>query len=360
MPAVIPEIPAATNLDRQFQKIFTPVKETLDIWAGRTGDPNQRLVRVGELADLVIESGAGGGGIDPADFLKVNGSNAMEATLNIATDTEPKFSARANASGASLGRFQNSTTGYGATDGLHVGILADERAWLWNYEATDFYIGTNNKVAILIESGAGIELYDDGVKKLTVNSGGISVVGDVSATGDISATQIQAVDVDTTAPTGDQVLAYDSGNTRYEPKNLYDLTNGARVYRSTTQNLTAGAFTPLSFDTEVIDNESIWAIGNPTRFTAPTDGWYVMEASFALVAPTSATADFRWTKNGTDYLSGGRIPLSGAGDGATLVAVAFLSASDYVEIEVLCANAEQVLAATATNYVNNSASIVKI
>jgi len=57
-----------------------------------------------------------------------------------------------NDSGKSILQFTNTTTGTGATDGLHVGHVADEDVAFWNHEDTDINIATNNTHRIKIKN----------------------------------------------------------------------------------------------------------------------------------------------------------------------------------------------------------------
>jgi len=65
----IPEIPFPSGIEQNLQRILSPVKETLDIWAGRIGNPLCRHVTIEDLLDEAITvnilgSGGGGSGTD--------------------------------------------------------------------------------------------------------------------------------------------------------------------------------------------------------------------------------------------------------------------------------------------------------
>lgn len=77
---------------------------------------------------------------------------------------------------------------------------------------------------------------------------------------------------------------------------------GARVTHSTTQSLTDGAWTPLTFDTETRDDANFHDNVNPTRLTAPSSGWYDI----------SGFVEFAANHVGSRGL---RIRLDGAGSG---------------------------------------------
>ena len=66
-------------------------------------------------------------------------------------------------SGKCILQFTNTTTGTGATDGLHVGHVADEDVAFWNHEDTDINIATNNTHRIKIKN--------DGLVGINLGSG---------------------------------------------------------------------------------------------------------------------------------------------------------------------------------------------
>lgn len=374
MPAPVPEIPATTSLDQQFARIYTPIKETLDIYEGRVGDPTvDRVVKIGELAEILTSDAIInaiiaeiGGGLDPNDFLRVDGTNSMTGTLSIVTADDPKIDARDAAGDEVLARFRNTDTGFTSTDGLEVGILGTEVARVWNYEATDLEIGTNNLLAILADSAGGLELYYAGAKKAETVTGGFSVTGDVTATGDISATQIQGVDVQNVAPADGEVLAYVAANSRYEPSpqtggGAGGPTTGAIVYRNSTQSITpVSTWIALSWNTEVRDDENYWAIGNPTRITFPEDGYYTVSAVFNLSSATSTLIFSRFLKNGTDVISINIDDIFNTNADARLSTVThYFEAGDYLEFQLNMSNVETVQAATAANLSNNACYVTK-
>jgi len=58
----IPEIPFASGVEQNLQRMLAPIKETLDIWAGRIGDPLCRHVTIEDLLDEAITVNIIGGG----------------------------------------------------------------------------------------------------------------------------------------------------------------------------------------------------------------------------------------------------------------------------------------------------------
>ena len=59
----------------------------------------------------------------------------------------------------------------------------------------------------------------------------------------------------------------------------------ARVRRDTTQSLTDGAFTTISFTVCDKDNDSMWSAGSPTLLTVQTPGWYEITYGGSCVTP---------------------------------------------------------------------------
>lgn len=107
-----------------------------------------------------------------------------------------------------------------------------------------------------------------------------------------------------------------------------------KVYRNASQSAASATEVPISFDTEVRDDASYWAIGNPTRLVIPSTGVYEIEAqvTWANGATTLVAADVR--VNGTDYYANaGKVPNSGLNTRIQVSSGALpLNASDYVEI----------------------------
>lgn len=70
----IPEIPFASGVEQNLQRMLAPIKETLDIWAGRIGDPLCRHVTIEDLLDEAITVNIIGGG---------SGSVAVHASTHV-------------------------------------------------------------------------------------------------------------------------------------------------------------------------------------------------------------------------------------------------------------------------------------
>jgi hypothetical protein len=86
-------------------------------------------------------------------------------------------------SGAGALQVTNSTTGYTASDGLLVGLDADEKALVWNYENTDMILATNNTPYLTISASGDVSI--DGSFALSAGSDNSSTgtINDVTTAG---------------------------------------------------------------------------------------------------------------------------------------------------------------------------------
>lgn len=111
---------------------------------------------------------------------------------------------------------------------------------------------------------------------------------------------------------------------------------GARVYLAGAgQSIPGtGTWTPISFNTEVKDTDSIFDLAAPTRLTARTAGWYTITGSF--VWPGTAGGNYRLggiRKNGGGLLAQATSPFgTGTYPRVSLAAVEFMNVGDYVEL----------------------------
>ncbi len=90
---------------------------------------------------------------------------------------------------------------------------------------------------------------------------------------------------DPSAQSEGDVLVYDASEDAYDPVaqstlvGAYPTAIEASVRRATVQAISTSTGTPVSFSTELSDTDSIWAIGDPTKFVAPRAGLYHFTAS---------------------------------------------------------------------------------
>jgi hypothetical protein len=111
-------------------------------------------------------------------------------------------------------------------------------------------------------------------------------------------------------------------------------TKGARVRRSTAQSIPNASFsTALIFDQELTDDGGMFDVGQPTRLTAPADGWYSLVATLNYAANATGTRYVWFRINGVDIIDS--VNSDAASAGPTILNLStqtYLSADDYVEI----------------------------
>ena len=125
---------------------------------------------------------------------------------------------------------------------------------------------------------------------------------------------------------------------------------GASAYNAGTLTISSGTPTKLSFDTNNYDTSSIHSTSvNPTRFTAPQTGYYLLSAGANF---TSAPGFFdmsiyiNGSQTSTPFLFKGGSSTS-ANTGPTAAAVFHLTSGDYVEFSVFTSNSNTLTAGPA-------------
>lgn len=130
-----------------------------------------------------------------------------------------------------------------------------------------------------------------------------------------------------------QVLGMNSGATALEWKSA--LVKGTRVVNASF-SLADATLTQVSFTGESVDELSAWVIGSPTRLTIPTTGWYMVSAYTSYANNSSGRRLTSVILNGTtevittDY----RMPVNGGTTNVTIAGLAYLTAGDYLELQV--------------------------
>jgi hypothetical protein len=108
---------------------------------------------------------------------------------------------------------------------------------------------------------------------------------------------------------------------------------GARVYNDGNQNIAASTPTAVTYDQERWDTDGIWNVGNPTRLTSQTEGYYYIAASAVFDGDTLGT--FRYCDlylNGTTFIAKNwRSPTSNIDTCMSISTLYPLEVGDYVE-----------------------------
>jgi hypothetical protein len=109
-------------------------------------------------------------------------------------------------------------------------------------------------------------------------------------------------------------------------------TKGARVRRSTTQSIPNAIQTALSFDEELSDDAGMYDGGQPTRLTAPADGWYSLNAAMYFGANANGHRYMWFRLNGTDTLEAANNQAGSSEVNLNVSGQVYLSAGDYIEV----------------------------
>lgn len=113
------------------------------------------------------------------------------------------------------------------------------------------------------------------------------------------------------------------------------VASAARAYRTTNQSITTGTLTAFSPDTVDFDSDVYWAVGNPTRLTAPRQGKYTVGCSILWDTSTTGNRSVYVVKNGVTgtRLAGEQMPANNGGI-LNIATTLNLVAGDYVEFYV--------------------------
>lgn len=114
---------------------------------------------------------------------------------------------------------------------------------------------------------------------------------------------------------------------------------GVRVYRSTAQALADNDLTPIAFSHALVNHQSAWSSGQPTRLYARSSGYYMAGGQATVDSSEFASSGYMMVavrRNGDNFLvqnemycsSGRRISL------AVMTALFWMDEGDYVEIVV--------------------------
>lgn len=142
-------------------------------------------------------------------------------------------------SNASFAQFTNSDTGVTATDGLQIGVGADENSYIYNYENTHMIFATNNLERMRIENGGNIGINNNSPSYT------LDVIGQINASlGMLSTTflGVGTVSLPTFSFTGDT----NTGMYNISSDKLGFATNGTFAMAiDSSQNIGFGSESPL-------------------------------------------------------------------------------------------------------------------
>lgn len=126
------------------------------------------------------------------------------------------------------------------------------------------------------------------------------------------------------------------------------------VVKSTTQAISPTA-AAISWDAVVQDDGNIWSAGQPTRLTARSDGWYIVQGSILWAVAPSSHKRMQFRKNGTTTYPGVEgYPSTTQRNKNSALVILYLEKNDYVEIM-----ARQSVAGTI-NVDSGNAALVKV
>ena len=138
-----------------------------------------------------------------------------------------------------------------------------------------------------------------------------------------------------------------------------------RAYNSTTQSITSGADTAVTFDTEDFDVGGLHStVTNTSRFTVPASGGglFVMTANVFLAASGTGILSIDWKLNGTTKIGTGQFIGNSAANAVQVEHTTFavLAAGDYVEVIVNQNSGGPLNIGSATRTLASQAQIVKL
>ena len=137
---------------------------------------------------------------------------------------------------------------------------------------------------------------------------------------------------------------------------------GARAYRTTSQTVTAGVETAMTFDAEEFDTDTFHDNStNPSRMTIPAGlgGKYLVQSHLGFPGASHGVIFGRIKKNGTTFITGSEDDLSTGSDSSLHPGVVIdLAAGDYVEI--FASRASGTAIGATTNSFSNTFEIVKL
>lgn len=113
------------------------------------------------------------------------------------------------------------------------------------------------------------------------------------------------------------------------------VSEGARVYNSANISISNNAWTSLTFNTERFDDNSFHStVSNTSRLTAPGAGLYLIWGNVEWAVNATGNRNMRLLLNGTTVIA--QVSEAATGEYRYQVSTIYsLSASDYIELQVL-------------------------
>jgi len=145
----------------------------------------------------------------------------------------------------------------------------------------------------------------------------------------------------------DQVLKVSGGLPTWSTLSTTPTAVGAQVLRTTTQVITGGTTTAVSWSSAGTNTDSIWSSGSATRFTIPSGKSGVYQVSTSITFNNaSGQVQFYIYKNGTALTNYSYVTaLNGSNiNGGSMNAILTLAAADYIEIFVKSNNTAEIIA----------------
>ena len=127
---------------------------------------------------------------------------------------------------------------------------------------------------------------------------------------------------------------------------------GCRVIRNTTQSISSGVNTALSWNTEIVDTDNCWSSGNPTRLVAARSGYYIIGGNWTIDSVPAGRVITSIRRNGqTQTLAAHEIdPTTTTYQQISIATgMVWMSAGDYAEIYVYSSGGAVTVAAADVN-----------
>jgi hypothetical protein len=108
----------------------------------------------------------------------------------------------------------------------------------------------------------------------------------------------------------------------------------ARVSRTTVQSIPhgSGTYTAIAFNSEELDNDTMWSGGQATRLYINTTGYWFLSSQIAFVSNSTNYRRFVLRKNGSTVISARSKEADVHNSSMCMTALAYLYSGDYIEM----------------------------